>query len=78
MWPTGGKGGAQNEAVKFVFQLVVDKVTTVPCTNPQHTTTSCTTYKIKQVRQQDADPPYGGQLNLCTALRLPLQGQHLQ
>jgi len=50
MWPTGGKGGAQNEAVKFVFQLVVDKVTTVPCTNPQHTTTSCTTYKIKQVR----------------------------
>jgi len=32
-------------------------------TNPQHTTTSCTTYnnpyKIKQVRQQDAHPPYG-------------------
>ena len=71
---------APNEAVKFVFQLVVDKVTTVH----KSTTYNNKLYNIQHSIQNQTrasarcSPAIRGQLNLCTAPRLPLQGQHLQ
>ena len=71
---------AQNEAVQFVFQLVLDKVTTVH----KSTTYNNKLYNIQQSIQNQTSPSarcspaIWGQLNLCTAPRLPLQGQHLQ